>query len=242
MPLSTLLHNVLPCQSLILGAWFIGDSLRILTLLIWFRRLVTRSLIGLINCFPLVETDTSSPCVVLYTLYSFHALWPPWLLFSIWKDLSLVFHALWPPWLLFSIWKDLSLISYGVIQILRDRFINVDGSICYLVEKGGLGFWSFANLSKALELKLWWHFHDQHSLWTSFMKFKFCRIKRLDMVNFVNLFLFGDVFVLFTASLSPMCWMINCWACSFWYNCWLDSCLLFLFNSSVASMVLDFFF
>lgn len=36
--------------------------------------------------------------------------------------------------------------------------------ICFPVEKGGLGIWSFGNLVEALKLKLWRQFKMQRSL------------------------------------------------------------------------------
>lgn len=45
--------------------------------------------------------------------------------------------------------------------------------VCYLIQEGGLGFRSFANLVENLELKLSWPFQDQRSLWASLMKAKY---------------------------------------------------------------------
>lgn len=56
--------------------------------------------------------------------------------------------------------------------------------VCNPAEEGSLGIRSFADVVEAFELKLWWHFREQHSLWASYMKSKYCRATHPSMVQF----------------------------------------------------------
>ncbi|KAK9217059.1 hypothetical protein WN943_005684 [Citrus x changshan-huyou] len=45
-------------------------------------------------------------------------------------------------------------------------------AVCFPVDEGGLGIRSFDDMAEASEIKLWWRFRQQSSLWASFMKSK----------------------------------------------------------------------
>ena len=44
--------------------------------------------------------------------------------------------------------------------------------MCFSVEKGGLGFRSFEDMSRAFACKLWWRLRQQDSMWAEFMLHK----------------------------------------------------------------------
>ncbi|KAH9750080.1 zf-RVT domain-containing protein [Citrus sinensis] len=45
-------------------------------------------------------------------------------------------------------------------------------AVCFPVDEGGLDIRSFDDMAEAFEIKLWWRFRQQSSLWASFMKSK----------------------------------------------------------------------
>lgn len=48
-------------------------------------------------------------------------------------------------------------------------------SLCLPKDEGDLGFRSFNDMSKALFAKIWWNYRTKNTLWTSFMKNKYCK-------------------------------------------------------------------
>ncbi|XP_019223710.1 PREDICTED: uncharacterized protein LOC109205453 [Nicotiana attenuata] len=48
------------------------------------------------------------------------------------------------------------------------------GTLCLPKYEGGLGFRSMHDISKALFVKLWWNFRATDSLWSAFMRTKYC--------------------------------------------------------------------
>ncbi|XP_060186220.1 uncharacterized protein LOC132615628 [Lycium barbarum] len=48
--------------------------------------------------------------------------------------------------------------------------------MCYPTEEGGLGFRRLKDISDALEMKRWWRFRTEKSLWAEFIKVKYCRL------------------------------------------------------------------
>ena len=57
-------------------------------------------------------------------------------------------------------------------------------SVYFPVAEGGLGVRPFSNLADAFEMKLWWRFQDQHSLWAFFMKSNYFRTEYPSMDQF----------------------------------------------------------
>lgn len=116
--------------------------------------------------------------------------------------------------------------------------------VYYQVDEGRLSIQSFDDLAKALELKLRWHFREQSSLWASYIKSKYCIATHPSLVQFHY-----PASPLWRRLCSIRCivrpqvhWLIGRGECSFWYDCWLGSYPLTLYNPTAASMVPVFFY
>lgn len=110
-------------------------------------------------------------------------------------------------------------------------------AVCFPVDEGGLGIRSFDDMAEAFEIKLWWRFRQQSSLWASFMKSKYCRSVHPGVIQFRypasplwrRLCMIRD-------TVGPHeRWLVGQGECSFWYDCWLGSCPLYFFNPAAAS-------
>ncbi|KAH9750680.1 hypothetical protein KPL71_013964 [Citrus sinensis] len=112
-------------------------------------------------------------------------------------------------------------------------------SVRFPVAEGGLGVRSFSNLDDAFEMKLWWRFRDQHSLWATFMKSKYSRTEHPSMVQFryPSSLMWRRLCSICCIARPHIHWLIRYGDnISFWYDCWLDSIHLFHFNPSATSM------
>ncbi|KAH9684879.1 hypothetical protein KPL70_013711 [Citrus sinensis] len=112
-------------------------------------------------------------------------------------------------------------------------------SVRFPVVEGGLGVRSFSNLDDAFEMKLWWRFRDQHSLWATFMKSKYSRIEHPSMVQFryPSSLMWRRLCSIRCIAGPHIRWLIRSGDnISFWYDCWFDSIHLFHFNPSATSM------
>nr|XP_027082456.1 uncharacterized protein LOC113704781 [Coffea arabica] len=102
--------------------------------------------------------------------------------------------------------------------------------LCYPVMEGGAGFRRVSDVYNAFSCKLWWGLHTGSSLWTTFMRAKYC--------NGVH-----PCQVVSSRAASPtwrrminvsrqaelcMVWLLNDGTCDFWYDNWLGSGPLFL--------------
>ncbi|XP_070034617.1 uncharacterized protein [Nicotiana tomentosiformis] len=47
--------------------------------------------------------------------------------------------------------------------------------LCFPMNEGGLGFRTIEDICKSMEYKQWWHFISTQSLWSSFLKAKYCQ-------------------------------------------------------------------
>lgn len=46
--------------------------------------------------------------------------------------------------------------------------------LCFPTNEGGLGFRKFEDMSETFSMKLWWNFRNGGSLWSAYMKAKYC--------------------------------------------------------------------
>ncbi|KAH9750075.1 reverse transcriptase domain-containing protein [Citrus sinensis] len=110
-------------------------------------------------------------------------------------------------------------------------------AVCFPVDEGGLGIRSFDDMAEAFEMKLWWRFRQQSSLWASFMKSKYCRSVHPGVIQFRYPAspLWRRLCEIRDTAGPHERWLVGQGECSFWYDCWLGSCPLYLFNPAAAS-------
>ncbi|XP_019260714.1 PREDICTED: uncharacterized protein LOC109238688 [Nicotiana attenuata] len=47
--------------------------------------------------------------------------------------------------------------------------------LCFPMNEGGIGFKTIEDICKSMEYKQWWHFRSTQSLWSNFLKAKYCQ-------------------------------------------------------------------
>ncbi|XP_019237809.1 PREDICTED: uncharacterized protein LOC109217963 [Nicotiana attenuata] len=97
--------------------------------------------------------------------------------------------------------------------------------LCFPVEKGGLGFRTIADICKSMEFKQWWHFRIVQSLWSSFLKAKYCQrsnpiSKKWDsgQSQAWKRMMFNK-----KEAEKNIRWRLHPGNCSFWWDNWLGS-------------------
>ena len=110
-------------------------------------------------------------------------------------------------------------------------------AVCFPVDEGDLGIRSFDDMAEAFEMKLWWRFRQQSSLWASFMKSKYCRSVHPGVIQFryPTSPLWKRLCTIRATAGPHERWLVGQGECSFWYDCWLGSCPLYLFNPAATS-------
>ena len=96
-------------------------------------------------------------------------------------------------------------------------------TLAYPTNEGGIGVRNLEDICIAFQYKHWWEFRTKTSLWSKFLKAKYCK-----RANFVaKKYDTGDSLVwrYFTrnrqAVESHIRWHINSGSCSFWWDNWL---------------------
>lgn len=57
-------------------------------------------------------------------------------------------------------------------------------NMCYPKSEGGLGFRKISDMCRSLSCKLWWNFRTKISLWSRFLKGKYCKGTHPCMISF----------------------------------------------------------
>ncbi|XP_071927455.1 uncharacterized protein [Coffea arabica] len=102
--------------------------------------------------------------------------------------------------------------------------------MCYPVEEGGVGFRRLQDVYRAFSFKLWWNFRKGMSLWSQFMKAKYCRRKHPCQVEIkaTDSALWKRMVNVSRQVELSMLWVVKDGACHFWYDNWLGNGALFL--------------
>nr|XP_027066533.1 uncharacterized protein LOC113692333 [Coffea arabica] len=102
--------------------------------------------------------------------------------------------------------------------------------LCLPPEEGGVGFRRLQDVYTAFSYKLWWQFRTGSSLWTTFMRAKYCRgihPCQAECKPLVSAIWRRMQDVSRQAELS-MVWLVQDGSCHFWYDNWLGCGALFL--------------
>nr|XP_027097552.1 uncharacterized protein LOC113717098 [Coffea arabica] len=102
--------------------------------------------------------------------------------------------------------------------------------LCFPPEEGGVGFRRLRDVYTAFSYKLWWQFRTGSSLWTTFMRAKYCwgiHPCQAERKLFASATWRRMQDVSRQVELS-MLWLVQDGSCHFWYDNWLGSGALFL--------------
>ncbi|XP_019264570.1 PREDICTED: uncharacterized protein LOC109242178 [Nicotiana attenuata] len=97
--------------------------------------------------------------------------------------------------------------------------------LCFPVKEGGLGFRTIADTCKCMELKRWWHFRTAQSLWSSFLRAKYCQRSNPISKKWVSGQSQAWKRMMFNKKEAEknIRWRLHSGNCSFWWDNWLGS-------------------
>ncbi|XP_071928018.1 uncharacterized protein [Coffea arabica] len=102
--------------------------------------------------------------------------------------------------------------------------------LCYPVEEGGIGFRRLCDVYTSFSSKLWWKFRTESSLWSTFMKAKYCKYLHPCQVELrpTDSAIWRRMLNVSRQVELSILWVAKYGACHFWYDNWLGSGALFL--------------
>ncbi|WMV23931.1 hypothetical protein MTR67_017316 [Solanum verrucosum] len=112
------------------------------------------------------------------------------------------------------------------------------GTMCLPCAEGGLGIRRLLDICTSLQYKQWWSFWSKVSLWSHFLKSKYCQ-RAHPIAKKVNIgqFLMWKYMMKNKIKVEEhIGWRINSGSCSFWWDDWLGVGALANYTTSVSSL------
>nr|XP_009625433.1 uncharacterized protein LOC104116314 [Nicotiana tomentosiformis] len=94
-------------------------------------------------------------------------------------------------------------------------------NLCLPKREGGLGFRSLHDVSKALFAKLWWNYRTKDTLWSTFMRNKYCKKINEELVPWINRSHVWKKMIQMREELEhQVWWQLKNGRIYFWYDNW----------------------